>query len=59
VLAQAHTFKDATRGFPGTFGVFLGNFFFFFAVLELELGAYPLSHSTSPFFDGYFLDRIA
>jgi hypothetical protein len=54
VLAQAHTFKDATRGFPGTFGVFLGNFFFFFAVLELELGAYPLSHSTSPFFDGYF-----
>jgi hypothetical protein len=29
----------------------LNNFFqFFFAVLELELRAYTLSHSTNPFF---------
>jgi hypothetical protein len=26
------------------------NFFFFFVVLGLELRAYALSHSTSPFF---------
>jgi hypothetical protein len=34
-------------------------FFFFFAVLGLELRAYTLSHSTSPFCDGYFRDRVS
>jgi hypothetical protein len=34
---------------------FLFFFFFFFAVLEFELRAYTLSHSTSPFFvTGFF-----
>jgi hypothetical protein len=28
--------------------------FFFFVVLELELRAFTLSHSTCPFCDGYF-----
>jgi hypothetical protein len=32
---------------------------FFFVVLELELRAYTLSHSTSSsFYDGFFLDRV-
>jgi hypothetical protein len=28
-------------------------FFFFFVVLGFELRAYTLSHSTSPFYDGF------
>jgi hypothetical protein len=35
------------------------SFFFLFAVLGLELGAYTLSHSTSPFVMGFFRDRIS
>jgi hypothetical protein len=31
-------------------------FFFFLAVLGFELGAYTLSHSTSPFCAGFFRD---
>jgi hypothetical protein len=31
---------------------------FFFLVLELELRAFTLSHSTSPFCDWFFQDRI-
>jgi hypothetical protein len=31
----------------------------FLAVLGLELRAYTISHSTSPFGDGYFQDRIS
>jgi hypothetical protein len=34
-------------------------FFFFFAVLGFELRAYTLSHSASPFCDGFFQDRIS
>jgi hypothetical protein len=34
------------------------SFFFFFALLGLELRAYTLSHSPSPFFViGFFRDR--
>jgi hypothetical protein len=29
------------------------------AVLEFELRAYTLSHSTSPFFDRLFQDRVS
>jgi hypothetical protein len=29
-------------------------FYYFFAVLELDLRAYTLSHSTSPFCEGFF-----
>jgi hypothetical protein len=29
-------------------------YFFFFAVLGFELGAYTLRHSTSPFLAGFF-----
>jgi hypothetical protein len=29
-------------------------FCFYFAVLGFEFRAYALSHSTSPFFDGFF-----
>jgi hypothetical protein len=36
----------------------LNNFFFFFAVLRLELRAYTLSHSTSPIFVKGFQDRV-
>jgi hypothetical protein len=32
--------------------------FFFLVVLGLELRAYTLSHSTSPFYDGFFQDRV-
>jgi hypothetical protein len=32
--------------------------FFFLVVLGLELRAYTLSHSTSPFCEGFFWDRI-
>jgi hypothetical protein len=35
------------------------DFFFFFAVLGLELKTYTLSHSTRPFFNGCFRDRIS
>jgi hypothetical protein len=35
-------------------------FFFFFLVLRLELRAYTLSYSTSPFFVvGFFPDRVS
>jgi hypothetical protein len=37
--------------------ILLNNFFFFFAVLGLELRAYTLSHSTSPFCAKYFRNR--
>jgi hypothetical protein len=34
--------------------------FFFFPVLGLELGAFTLSHSTSPVFcKGFFRDRVS
>jgi hypothetical protein len=33
--------------------------FVLFAVLELELRAFTLSHSTSPFCDSYFQDRVS
>jgi hypothetical protein len=36
----------------------LHNFFFSFAVPGLELRAYALSHSTSPFCVRYFWDRV-
>jgi hypothetical protein len=32
---------------------------FFFEVLDLELRAYTLSHSTSPFMMGFFRDRVS
>jgi hypothetical protein len=34
-------------------------FFFFFVLLGLELRAFTLSHTTSPFYDGYFGDRVS
>jgi hypothetical protein len=34
-------------------------FFFFPVVLGFELRAYTLSHSTSPFCDGFFQDRVS
>jgi hypothetical protein len=33
--------------------------FFFFGVLGLELRDFTLSHSTSPFCDEYFRDRVS
>jgi hypothetical protein len=37
-----------------------GNKFIYFAVLGLELGAFTLSHSTSPIFcDRVFRDRVS
>jgi hypothetical protein len=41
-----------------TVTVLLLLLFFIFVVLGLELRAYTLSHSTSPFSDGFFQDRI-
>jgi hypothetical protein len=32
------------------------DFFFFFAVLRLELGAFTLSHSTNPIFVKHFIE---
>jgi hypothetical protein len=37
-----------------TFDLDISLFLFFFAVLGLELGAYSLSHSTSPFLWWFF-----
>jgi hypothetical protein len=33
--------------------------FFFFAILGFELRAYTLSHSTNPFYDVFFWDRVS
>jgi hypothetical protein len=33
--------------------------FFFFVVLEFELRTYTLSHSTSPFCNFFFQDRVS
>jgi hypothetical protein len=38
----------------GTHKLSLISFFFFFVVLGLELGAFTLSHSASPFCEGFF-----
>jgi hypothetical protein len=39
--------------------LFSSAFFFFFFSLGFELRAYTLSHSTSPFFVIFFLDRVS
>jgi hypothetical protein len=40
--------------------LFLSFFLFFFVVLRLELRAYTLSHSSSPFFCVvFFRDRVS
>jgi 6-phosphofructokinase len=49
-LAQNGTFPLQFLLFSGfTVSPFVFLFFFFFAILGLELRAYTLSHSTSPF----------
>jgi ABC-type Fe3+ transport system permease subunit len=41
-------------------GILVISFSFpFFVVLGLEFRAFTLSHSTSPFCDGYFWDRVS
>jgi hypothetical protein len=54
-LEGSHGFRhDGQNGDGGLF------FFFFLVVLESELRAYTLSHSTSPFFEeSFFLNRVS
>jgi hypothetical protein len=54
LLSRNKKRTEETRGAKSPF------FFFFLAVLELELRAYTLSHYTSPFFcEGFFQDRVS
>jgi hypothetical protein len=39
--------------------MYVTNYYSFFAVVGLELRAYTLSHSTSPFCVRYFQDRVS
>jgi hypothetical protein len=46
-----HLISRVTAGWPWQYYYYCC---YYFAVLGLELRAYTLSHSTSPFFDGFF-----
>jgi hypothetical protein len=57
VLTLYHSkYHEGREPFSYWFWVFFCLFFFvvFFVVLRLELRAFTLSHSASPFCDGYF-----